>query len=203
MKSYRKYIMLILTMILLTSCSQPEQKEQKNAGLTIEPLFLNKKEQTLVSKTGVSSIEYFILNGHLKKNEDLKMELEKYVNGQNTNETMSSWDEPQRTFDNRILSFGVQSMHEGNGINLLIGLTEGLSRTSEPTNNIIASSQGNILREKVKLIKGKPVYLAAWVGSSKNEIQSVVQTEDWTLPTFIKESELAFVYKITIVDRKK
>ncbi|KQL54224.1 hypothetical protein AN964_12450 [Heyndrickxia shackletonii] len=203
MKCYRKYIILVLAVLLLASCSQQKEDDQKTSGLTIEPLELNKKEKVLINKTGVNFIRYFKLNGHLKKNEDLKIELDKYVNGKKTDESMSSTNEPNLTFQDDILSFGIQTLQEEKKLILFMGLTNGISSTTESKNKITASSYGNVLNKKIKLIKESPVYLAAWMGTSKNEIHGGFEDEEGKFPDAVKQSELAFVYKITLVHREK
>ena len=193
---------------MLTSCSQQKEvvkiKTSSNtSGLTIEPLKLNKKEKVLIEKTGVNFIEYFKLTGHLKKTEDIKIELEKYVNGKNNGESISSSDEPNLTFQDDILSFGIQRLQEGKELNLLMGMPSGYSSTIQPIQKIKLSSYGKVLNKKIKLIKDTPVYLAAWMGTTKNEMHGGIEDEKGNFPEAIKQSEIAFLYKITVIDRKK
>lgn len=185
---------------MLAACSQ--QKGEASV-LTIEPLILKDKEKVLINKTGVNFIEYFKLNGHLEKNEDLKIELVKYVNGKNTGETISSSNETKVSFKDEILSFGIQTLQEGKELNLLLGIPDGLSSNVQPINSATMTSYGNVLNKKIKLIKDTPVYLAAWMGTSKSQLSGGLENEEGKFPSAFKDSELAFVYKITLIDRKK
>jgi len=196
--------MLVIAVFMLAACSTSKQNVAvKTTDLTIEPLKLSSKEKTLISKTGLQFIQYYKLNGRLQKNEDLKLELVKYENGKNTGELMSTSDEPKNTFHNEILSFGTQLLQEEKELNVLMGIQSGISSTTQPVKNISVSSYGSVLNKKIKLIKGKPVYLAAWMGTSKNAISGNLEDAEGKFPNVMKQSELAVVYKITLVDRKK
>ena len=65
-----------------------------------------------------------------------------------------------------------------------------------------SSSFSKLVGEKVTLEKDKPVYLAAWLGTTKNEL-SFGGGENGELPSGIEEAELAFLYKVLWTDKEK
>ncbi|MEK5332669.1 hypothetical protein [Lysinibacillus sp. FSL W8-0992] len=49
-------------------------------------------------------------------------------------------------------------------------------------------------------MKNKPVYLVAWLGTTKNELRTV-GSKNGELPAGLEEAELAFLYKVLWTDK--
>lgn len=58
----------------------------------------------------------------------------------------------------------------------------------------------NLISENVTLMKNKPVYLVAWLGTTKNELRTV-GSKNGELPAGLEEAELAFLYKVLWTDK--
>ena len=65
-----------------------------------------------------------------------------------------------------------------------------------------SSSFGKLVGGKVTLEKNKPVYLAAWLGTTKNKL-SFGGGNKGELPSGIEEAELTFLYKVIWTDKEK
>ena len=90
---------------------------------------------------------------------------------------------------------------EGHSLKLITGIPSGLAATIY-SNNMTSSSFSKLVGEKVTLEKNIPVYLAAWLGTTKNELSSG-GGENGELPLGIEETELAFLYKVLWTDKEK
>ena len=84
---------------------------------------------------------------------------------------------------------------------MISGIPSGLATTNYSI-NMTSSSFSNLVGEKVTLKKNKPVYLSAWLGTTKNELRSV-GSENGELPAGIEEAELAFLYRVVWTDKEK
>lgn len=196
LRYYWQSFFLLSFLIILASCSE------SGSNVTIEPYELSEKEQLLVQKTGVEMISYFTMNGILAETEDIHYEVQTFKNGKNIEGAFSLRGELKRKLDNELISFGVytyQSTEKKRVSTLLAGQPNGLSSASNE-HTMSSYSFSPLVSEKVTLTKNKPVYLAAWVGTSKNTLESF-GGNNGELPESIQNTELAFVYKITLVDK--
>jgi hypothetical protein len=203
MRKFTGYYLLIIFTMLLTGCAGVEKgKPLLNKNLTIEPYHMSEKESLFISKTGVRQIEFFKLNGTLKKDDDLQFLVEVFENGKFKEELLKTSDEPETNFKDILISFGISDIeNEGHSLKLITGIPSGLASTNY-TNNMTISSFSLLVDKKVTLEKNKPVYLAAWLGTTKNSLSSV-KSENGELPNSIDEVETVILYKVLWTDHEK
>jgi hypothetical protein len=203
MRKFTGYYLLIIFTMLLTGCAGVEKgKPLLNKNLTIEPYHMSEKESLFISKTGVRQIEFFKLNGTLKKDDDLQFLVEVFENGKFKEELLKTSDEPETIFKDILISFGISDIeNEGHSLKLITGIPSGLASTNY-TNNMTISSFSLLVDKKVTLEKNKPVYLAAWLGTTKNSLSSV-ESENGELPNSIDEVETVILYKVLWTDHEK
>jgi hypothetical protein len=204
MRNFKGYCLFIIFTILLTGCAGIEKKKPlSNANMTIKPYHMSEKESLLISKTGVRQIEFFKLNGTLKKDDDLQFSVEVFENGKFKQELLKTSDEPGTKFKDSLISFGIDDIeNEGHSLKLITGIPSGLASASYSKNNMTISSINLLVDKKVTLEKNKSVYLAAWLGTTKNSM-SPVESENGELPKSIDEIETAILYKVLWTDREK
>jgi len=179
-----------------------KEKTISNAKITIEPYNMSEKEKLLVSKTGIEQIAFFKLEGNLKEDDDLQFTVEVYENGKLKEELLTTSDEPKTQFKDSIISFGISNFNDKDqSLKLITGIPSGLA-TTYYSNNMTSSSFSQLIGEKVTLEKSKPIYLAAWVGTTKNKLSSV-GSENGELPAGIEEAELALLYRVLWTDNVK
>ncbi|MFJ7730777.1 hypothetical protein ACIQXF_02665 [Lysinibacillus sp. NPDC097231] len=205
MRNFIGCSLFIILTLLLTGCVGVEKENKKpisNAKITIEPYNMSEKEKMLVSKTGIEQIAFFKLEGNLKEDDDLQFSVEVYENGKLKEELLTTSDEPKTQFKDSIISFGISNFNDkDHSLKLITGIPSGLATTNY-SNNMTSSSFSQLVGEKVTLEKNKPVYLAAWVGTTKN-ILSSVGSENGELPAGIEEAEFALLYRILWTDNVK
>lgn len=195
--------LLIIFAMLFTGCAGVEkEKPLLNANITIEPYNMSEKERVLISKTGVEQIEFFKLEGELKEDEDLQFSVEVYEKGKRKEELLTTSDEPNTKFEDCLISFGISTINnETPSLKLIAGIPFGLATTNY-SNNMTSFSFNSLVGKKVTLEKNKPVYLVAWVGTTKNELRSV-GSENGELPTGIEEAEVALLYRVLWTNNAK
>ena len=203
MRHFNKFSLLIIFTLLLTGCTELDKEQlQSNSEMTIETLSLSDKESLLISKTGVGHIEYFRLNGTLHEDDDLQFSVELYEKGKFKQELLKTFGQIETNFKKEIISFAVIDMQDENhSLKLVSGIPSGLASTFY-SNNMSAFSFGKLINEKVTLEKNKPIYLAAWLGTTQNRLRSIGD-ENGQLPLGIEEYELAFLYKVLLTNRKE
>jgi hypothetical protein len=204
MRNFKGYFLFIIFTMLLTACAGVEkEKPLSNKNLTIKPYQLSEKESLLISKTGVRQIEFFKLNGTLKKDDDLQFSVEVFENGKFKEELLKTSDEPGTKFKDSLISFGINDKeNEGHSLKLIAGIPSGLASTNYSKNNMTISSISLLVDKKVTLEKNKPVYLAAWLGTTKNSLSSI-ESDNGELPKGINEVEIAILYKVLWTDHEK
>lgn len=197
--------LFIIFTLLLTGCVGVEKENEKpisNTKITIEPYKMSEKEELLISKTGVEQIAFFKLEGNLKEDDDLQFTVEVYENGKLKEESLSSSNEPQTKFEDCIVSFGINNINDkDHSLQLISGIPSGFATTNY-SNNMTSSSFSKLVSEKVTLEKNKPIYLAAWVGTTKDKLRTV-GSESGELPAGIEEAEFALLYRILWTNVKK
>ncbi|PYF06239.1 hypothetical protein [Ureibacillus chungkukjangi] len=205
MRYFKGYCLLLISILLLTGCADVE-KSPSNTKLTIKSYSMSENQSLLISKTGVEQIEFFKLNGTLKEEDDLQFSVEVFENGKFKEELLKTWDEVQTIYEDSIISFGISDSREGEGesegdrsLKLLNGIPSGLATTLYP-NSMTVSTFSKLIEGEITLEKNKPIYLAAWLGTTKNELRSG-GGGDGELPAGIEEAELAFIYKVLWTDK--
>ncbi|MBS4207378.1 hypothetical protein [Bacillus sp. FJAT-50079] len=199
MRNVKLFCLFAVLGMLLTGCVGAE-KEKTSSKLTIKPYNLSEKESFLISKTDVGWIEFFMLTGTLKVEDDLQFSVEVYENGEFKEELLTTSKGPEATFNDSIISFAISNtMDKNHPIKLIAGVPSGHVTTNYSNNAMTVSSFNKLIGEKVTLEKNKPVYLAAWLGTTKNELRSV-GNENGELPMGMEETELAFLYKVVWTD---
>ena len=188
---------------MLTGCAGVEkEKSPSNMKITIESYNMSEKERLLISKTGVEQIEFFKLNGTLKEEGDLQFSVEVFEKGKFKEELLKTWDGPKTKYKDSLISFGISDIRdEDHSLKLINGIPSGLSTTNY-SNNMTSSSFSKLVGEKVTLEKNKPVYLAAWLGTTKSELSSG-GGENGEIPSGIEKTELAFLYKVLWTEKEK
>ncbi len=199
MRHFKGYYLFIIFALLLTGCVD-ETKSPSKTNLKIESFKVSEKEKILIQKTGVDRIEYFKLNGTLKEEDDLQFSVDVYENGEFKEESLKSLGAIETSYKDSILSFGVIRAHEQT-IELLSGIPAGLATTSHE-NNMKGSTFTKLIDKKVTLEKDKPIYLAAWLGTTKNSLRTV-GGQNGELPEAIEDYELVFLYKVLWTDKEK
>lgn len=201
MRYFKGCCLFIIFTLLLTGCAGVEkEKQSSNEKITIEPYNLSEKESLLISKTGVEQIEFFKLEGTLKEDDDLQFAVEEYENGKLKEEFLTTSNEPKAKFKDSLISFGISNIwDEDHSLKLIAGIPSGLATTIY-SNNMTSSSFSKLVGEKVTLEKNKPVYLAAWLGTTKNGLCSV-GSENGELPQGIEEAEIALLYRVLWTDK--
>ncbi|MGE7925789.1 hypothetical protein ACQKND_21740 [Viridibacillus arvi] len=196
MQGFKRYCSFVILILLLTGCAGVEKdKTSSNAKITIEPYNLSEKESLLISKSGVEHIKFFKLNGTLAENDDLQISVEVFEKGKFKEELLKTWDDPEKNYNDTLISFGISDLNdEGRPLKLISGIPSGYVTTNY-SNKMTSSSFSNLVGEKVTLKKNKPIYLAVWLGTTKNELRSV-GSENGELPASIAETELAFLYRV-------
>jgi hypothetical protein len=195
--------LFIIFTLLLTGCGGVEkEKPLSNTKITIESYNMSEKESLLISKTGVGQIEFFKLNGTLKEDDDLQFSVEVFENGKFKEELIKTSDEQETKFKDSLISFGISDIgNEGHSLKLITGIPSGLASTNY-SNNMTTSSFSLFVDKKVTLEKNKPVYLAAWLGTTKNRLSSV-ESENGELPKGIDEVETALLYRVLWMNNEK
>lgn len=208
MQYFKSGYLTIIFILLLTGCSDvvkekslEKEKAALNTKITIESYNMSEKENLLVSKTGVGQIAFFKMIGAPKDDDKLQFSLEVYENGKYKEELLQTWDGPETEYQDGFISFGISDFeNEGRSLKLITGTPSGLASTTY-SNNMTSSSFSKLIGEKVTLEKNKPVYLAAWQGTTKNELRSA-GGENGELPLGIEDTELAFLYKVLWTDKE-
>lgn len=203
MQGFKRYCSFVIFILLLTGCADVgKDNTSSNTKITIEPYNMSEKESLLISKSGVGHIEFFKLNGTLTEEDDLQISVEVFEKGEFKEELLKTWGDPEKNYKDILISFGISDFNdEVRPLKLISGIPSGLATTNY-SNNMTSSSFSNLVGEKVTLKKNKPVYLAAWLGTTKNELRSV-GSENGELPDGIEEAELAFLYRVLWTDKEK
>lgn len=193
--------LICLLFVAACSNSEVEQKPAKS-GLTIEPYTLSDKEQALISKTGTDGIEFLLLNGSIKDSEDIVYELVKFQNGKNEEVLMSSSGSMNKDFKSEYISFAYNELLNQDTMEVVLGMPGGASST-DVEQKMSSWTTGPILDEKTELKKNKPVYVAGWAGTTSNQMRGLSSAEsDGQLPLGVKEAELAYLYRVELVDKQ-
>lgn len=203
MRHFKGYCLFIIFTLLLTGCAGVEKvKSPSHTKLIIEPYNMSEKEKLLISKTGVEQIEFFTLNGTLKEDDDLQFSVEVFEKGKFKEELLKTYGELETKYKDSLISFGISdSRDEDHSLKLINGIPSGLATTFY-SNNMTTSSFSKLIDGKMTLEKNKPIYLTAWLGTTKNELRSG-GGGDGELPPGIEEAELAFLYKVLWTDKEK
>jgi len=209
MRHFKSRYLFIIFALLLTGCvsvekEKPLEKEKSplTTQITIESYNMSEKENLLISKTGVGQIEFFKLNGTPKEDDELQFTVEVFKNGKFKEELLKTWDGPETKYQDSFISFGISDIeNEGHSLKLITGTPTG-NATTVYSNNMTSSSFGKLVGGKVTLEKNKPVYLAAWLGTTKNKL-SFGGGNNGELPSGLEEAELTFLYKVLWTDKEK
>jgi hypothetical protein len=197
LKFLRNSLIILMLLFSLNGCSNID-----NSEIRITPYELSNDEKLLLEKTGIIDIAYFTIDGKLQENEDIHYEVEIYKDGRLTAEKVSSYGEVKRELNDDIISFGVNNLTsttKGQEAILLAGQPDGLISTSKE-HAMTGSTFSLLVDEEITLSKDSPVYLAAWGGTTKNHLEGM-GVSGGKLPEQIQNQELAFVYKVTLVDK--
>ena len=202
MRHFKSYCLFIVFAFLLTGCAGGEGKSPSNTKLTIESYNMSSKETLLISKTGVKQIEFFKLNGTLKEEDDLQFSVEVFEKGKFKEELLKTTNATEPKFKDDLISFSISDIgDEDDTLKILSGIPSGLATTFY-SSNMTGFAFSKLIGKKVTLEKNKPIYLAAWLGTTKNSLRAVGE-ENGELPEGIEEYELTFLYKVLWTDMEK
>lgn len=194
MKKTFIWFTLFFMISIFTAC----EEKQPEKSITIEPYELSEEEKTLVSKTGISFIEYFKLHGKISETEDLVFEVEFYKNGK-LDHGPKTFGMIDREFDHEIVSFGMMDYPTSEETMITLGSPGGIVATSYEI-EVSGSTYGKLLGEKITLKKDQPVYLAGWKGTNNHTVTGF-HADNGQFPEDALDSELAILYKVTLTDR--
>lgn len=200
MRNFKSYYLFIFLALLLTGCvDETKEKKPSITNITIESYNVSEEEKILIRKTGVEQIEYFKLNGTLIEEDDLQFSIEIYENGKLKEDQLKSFGAIETNYKDSLISFAV--INEEQTSKMLMGIPSGLTSMTY-ANNMTGFAFGKLIGEKITLEKDKPIYLAGWLGTTKNELRSV-GVDNGVLPEEVKDYELAFLYKVLWTDNEK
>ena len=202
MRHFISYCLFIIFALLLTgSVDEAKDESPSKTNLTIESYSVSEKEKLLISKTGVQHIEYFKVNGTLKKEDDLQFSVEVYENGKFKDEGIKSLGAIETNYKDSLISFGViDNASEEPSLKLLVGIPDGLSSTTY-TNNMTGFAFTKLIGEEITLEKDKPKYLAGWFGTNTNRLRTIGGVNG-ELPEEVEEYELVYLYKVLWTDKE-
>jgi hypothetical protein len=191
-------LLVLFFILLLAGCVGGKEG---NSAVSIKPYSLNQDEQVIISKTGVDGIQFFKLNGTLAEEEDLQFAVETYKDGELTDDHVYTNSQVEKEFTQALISYGYDRQEDE--LIFLNGIVNGLLEQTYNVEGIDSSSFTSFLNEKKHLIKDEEVYLAAWIGSKGNMLAVPSIYEDGTLSEDMKDTDLAYVFKVTLTDLKE
>ncbi|UOQ45805.1 hypothetical protein MUN89_07710 [Halobacillus salinarum] len=204
---------LVVVMLLLAACTNQGSSEskQKNAGassqevsasiLKVKPANLSEREKTLVNQMGNDHQTFYTVDGEVKEGDVLVTSVQVYKKGEKGEEVMSSVGSgEEKKFNKALHSFQIQL--EKKAAYVTIGSPNGYARGSTTIPGDIGSFLFEQPGEEIKLIKGKPIYLAYLIGTSKNTLTTPLHEDLTTLPKSVKDAEFALVFILELKDEE-
>ncbi len=195
----RYWLLAVSICLLLVGCSQG--KGNGSSQLTLEPYDLSDKEEKVVAATGRGSMFFFTLDGPLAKDMDLERAIEVYEKGKLVSDEPFQYGEEAKKYKHSLNSVGMESSEKE--LKILHGSESTfITMDEDPIPDENGRSATSLLTEKVELKKDTPVYVYG-MATSKNdgEYESLMLENGKPAGGFIN-SDKAYVYKITLVDRK-
>lgn len=175
-------------------------KGPSDAKLSIKPYTLSEHEGLLLSMAGANIPQFFTVNGKIAENEDLKYSVEVYYEGKFKEELLLTSSMQDKHFEGELISFNVDELDEENA-KIRLSYPSGSTSTTYPIEVAsLARSFGNLIDTDSTLIKDKPIYLAAWVGTKGSMLRSVAPSEDSELPERLETYDIALLYKVVWTD---
>ena len=192
----KKLLCIMITLTTLAACSPGGSK------LTIEPYELTEKEQQLIERTGVFSIDYFEINGSLDE-ADLHFTVEVYENGKLKEELLKLSGMLDARYKNELISFSLfeTKNEEHQQFSLEVGTPGSLASTTYET-EMTASTYGALIDNKVALVKEQPLYLSGWAGTEKDVLSSL-RVENSQLPENLASYEEVLLLKVIWTDKSE
>lgn len=192
-----KHFILFTIVTILAACSSDVTSNVKESKITITPVELEEDNKDLVWYTGTHWMEVFEINGELDDSEVLSASLLILEDGKNLKPWGGrSFSQPNLSYDGKLITLAYNQFNS----DFYMGTPGGVGPTHlEIPENITISGHRKNLYEEYTMEKGKPVYLAYWVGNEKSlrTCESDVPTE---LPSCVKESALSIILEVKIVD---
>lgn len=191
------FFLFICCCLLLIGCSN-EKKVSTNGHtkISIEPYSLSDKEESLMMYAGVSQIEFFQFDGELGQKDDLEFKIEHYKKGKFKGELTSMSNMVESKYKNTLFSFAIDNNidYKRISLKLIMGTPSGIATTNF-SNNMKGYSFESLVNERITLKKNKPVYLAAWYGTSENHLSSP-SSKNGELPQGIQDVEETILYSV-------
>lgn len=203
MKHIKKYSIALMSIFLLAGCSFLSPKGPSGATLSIKPYTLSEHEGLLLTMAGADIPQFFTVNGKIAENEDLKYSVEVYHEGRLKEELLLTSSTLDKRFKGELISFNVAELDEGHA-KITLSYPSGSTSTTYPIEVAsLARSFGNLVGTDSTLLKDKPIYLAAWVGTKGSMLRSVVPSDDSGLPEGLETYDIALLYKVVWTDAKR
>ncbi|GKV57472.1 hypothetical protein NCCP2222_34190 [Sporosarcina sp. NCCP-2222] len=101
------------------------------------------------------------------------------------------------------LAFNVAELDEKQA-KIVLSYPSGSTSTTYPIEvATLARSFGNLVGTDSNLLKDKPTYLAAWVGTKGSMLRSLGPSDNGGLPEELEAYDTAFLYKVVWTDAEK
>lgn len=200
MKYIKKYSIALMSIFLLAGCSFMSPKGPSDATLSIKPYKLSEHEGLLLTMAGANIPNFFTVNGKIAEDEDLKYSVEVYHNGKLKEELLLTSSTLDKQFNGELISFNVAELDEKQA-KIMLSYPSGSTWTAYPIEVAsLARSFGNLIETDSALLKDKPTYLAAWVGTKGSMLRSFVPSDNGGLPEGLEAYDIALLYKVVWTD---
>lgn len=185
----------------MAGCSFLSPEGPSNATLSIKPYTLSEHEGLLLTMADIP--QFFTVNGKIAENEDLNYSVEVYHKGRLKEEFLLTSSSLDKRFEGELISFNVAELDEGHAKITLSYPSGSTSTTYLIEVASLARSFGNLVGTDSTLLKDKPIYLAAWVGTKGSMLRSVLPSEDSGLPERLDTYDIALLYKVVWTDAER
>lgn len=200
MKHIKKYSIALMSIFLLAGCSFLSPKGPSSATLSIKPYTLSEHEGLLLRMTGADIPQFFTVNGKIAEDEDLKYSVEVYHGGKFKEELLLTSSMFDKQFKGELIAYNVAELDEKQAKITLSYPSGGTSTTYPIEFASLARSFGNLVGKDSTLLKDKPTYLAAWVGTKGSMLRSVGPSDNGGLPEGLETYDIALLYKVLWTD---
>ncbi|WOV86510.1 hypothetical protein QWT69_11370 [Sporosarcina oncorhynchi] len=200
MKPIKKYSIVWMLIFLLAGCSYLSPKGPSEETLSIKPYTLSDHEGVLLTMAGAEIPEIFTVDGKIAEGEDLKYSVEVYHDGKFKEELLLTSSTIDKQFKGDLIAFNVAEIDEKQA-KITLSYPSGSTSTTYPIEVAsLARSFGSLVESDSTLIKDKPSYLAAWVGTKGSMLRGVVPSDNGGLPNALETYDIALLYKVVWTD---
>lgn len=182
---------------------QVQEEQTSHDSLKIKPAKLSEREKNIVNQLVGDFKTFYTIDGVVKEGEVLESSIVKYENGERKGVKLASVSGTgeRKKYDKALHSFQIQMEEET--AYLTIGGPNGYARGSTTMLDDLGSFTFEEPEEEITLTKGEPIHLAYMVGTSQNQLSSVVNEDPATLPESVKNAEYAIVFIVELRDNSE